>query len=219
MFRKWLSSAAPIALLIGGVAHAQSTPQAGEAAAAARPAQTNASTQVEEVVVTARKKVENVQSVPATVMVVDGAKLAAAAITSFTDLPKVAPTINTSVSPDSNQFASTMRGLGSEPGNPSFDSSVATYVDNAFLARDREFGTSMFDMSSLETISGTQTALLGKNSSLGAINLVTTKPGDDFSFNARYQHEFELDFKPGRRGCGSPSFERSETARSRFLRQ
>ena len=190
MLKNLMWSAAPLALLIGASAHAQSAPQTGATASTlAGPG----SPQVEVVVVTARKKVENVQSVPATVAVVDAAKLTASAVTSFTDISKVAPTLNTSVTPDANQFASTMRGLGTAPGNPSFDSSVATYLDNAFLARDREFSVSMFDMSSLETISGTQTALLGKNSSLGAINLVTTMPGDAYAFNARYQHEFELD--------------------------
>jgi len=189
MLRNPLWLAAPMTLFISVSAQAQLTAQSRTPPSASV---SSGSPQIEEVVVTARKKVENVQSVPATVMVVDEAKLSAAAVTSFADVPKVAPTLNASVSPDANQFASTMRGLGSEPGNPSFDSSVATYLDNAFLSRDREFSVSMFDMSSLETISGTQTALLGKNSSLGAINLVTTKPSDEFSFNARYQHEFEL---------------------------
>src|SRR5205823_2843281 len=43
-----------------------------------------------------------------------------------------------------------------------------------------------------EVISGTQAALLGKNSSLGAINLVTTKPGNGYEIDGSYQHEFQL---------------------------
>jgi iron complex outermembrane receptor protein len=183
----WL--AALVALLLCGAAQAQSTPQGATSASASGPAQTE---DIQEIVVTARKRVETVQSVPATVTVVDQAELAAVGITSFTDISKILPAINVAPSPDSNQFAATVRGLGTEPGNPSFDSSVATYIDGAFLSRDREFGASLFDMGSLETISGTQAALLGKNSSLGAINLVTNKPGDVYEIDARYQHEFEL---------------------------
>lgn len=192
MLRKWLWSAAPIAMLIGASAHAQSAPQGGSTGAPAAVASPTPSS-VGEVVVTARKQVENVQSVPATVAVVGQARLSAQSVTTFEDITKVLPSINISMSPDTNQFAATVRGLGTEPGNPSFDSSVATYVDGAFLSRDREFAASIFDMSSLETISGTQAALLGKNSSLGAINMVTVKPGAAFGYNATYGHEFELD--------------------------
>ncbi|MBP7335697.1 TonB-dependent receptor [Niveispirillum sp.] len=177
---------APLALLIGSGVQAQTT--VGTA-----PAPDGASTVLlDEIVVTARKRVETAQSVAATITVVDEARLAAAGIVNFSDISKVVPALNIADSPDSNQFAVTIRGLGSAPGNPSFDSSVATYIDGAFVSRDREFGASLFDMSSLEAISGTQATLLGKNSSLGAVNLVTTKPGTDVAFNTRYSHEFEL---------------------------
>jgi len=188
MFRKLLWSAAPLALLIGTGAHAQSTTQSESTNAA--PA--NATSTVGEVVVTARKQVENVQSVPATVSVVGQARLAAQGVVNLSDITKVLPAINIAETPDTNQFAVTARGLGTNGGNPSFDSSVATYMNGAFLSRDREFAASMFDMNSLESISGTQAALLGKNSSLGAINLVTNKPGDVFEIDGRYGHEFEL---------------------------
>jgi iron complex outermembrane recepter protein len=192
MFRKCLWSAAPMALLIGSGAHAQSATQSGAPRVAPSAASATAS-QVGEVVVTARKQVENVQSVPASVAVAGAARLTSESIVNFEDITKVLPAINISMSPDPNQFAATVRGLGTEPGNPSFDSSVATYIDGAFLSRDREFSASMFDMSSIETISGTQAALLGKNSSLGALNMVTAKPGEGYEVDARYFHEFQLD--------------------------
>ena len=200
MLRTWTWFAVPVALLmlIGGRgAHAQTGPQSAAPSGVSEPTTSSSSPSegvgLEEIVVTARKRSETVQSVPATVSVVDETALANAAVTSFEDISKVVPAINIAPSPSANQFAATVRGLGTEPGNPSFDSSVATYVDGAFLSRDREFAASLFDMSSLETISGTQAALLGKNSSLGALNLVTTKPGDSYAVDIRYHHEFELD--------------------------
>jgi len=123
---------------------------------------------------------------------VSQARLQSQSVTTFSDISKVLPSINIAQSPDTNQFAATVRGLGTAPGNPSFDSSVATYVDGTFLSRDREFAASMFDMNSLELISGTQAALLGKNSSLGALNMVTVKPGDGYELDFNYGHEFEL---------------------------
>jgi len=182
MRKIWLMSVAPLALLIGGETRAL----------AAEPTPAAATTQVGEVVVTARKRVENVQSVPATVAVVGQAQIARVGLTSFSDIARIVPNINISNAPSPNLFAVTMRGIGSSPGNPSFDSSVAPYVDGVYTPRDREFTTSLFDISSIETISGTQAALLGKNSSLGAINLITNKPGDRYEVNAQYQHEFEL---------------------------
>ena len=181
-----LLTAAPAALFLASGAEAQTSPAPP---VASDPVATST---VDDVVVTARKQVENVQSVAATVQVVSAERLAAAGLTSFSDITKVVPSINIGDSPSANQFAVTIRGLGSAPGNQSFDNSVATYVDSAFLGRDREFGASLFDMASLETISGTQAALLGKNSSLGAINLVTRKPNENFGYNLLYQHEFEL---------------------------
>jgi iron complex outermembrane recepter protein len=182
MRKIWLLSVAPLALLVGGEARAQ----------VAGPTPAAATTDLDEIVVTARKQVENVESVPATVEVVGQAEIARVGLTSFSDISKIAPNINISNAPAPNLFAVTMRGIGSAPGNPSFDPSVAPYVDGVFTPRDREFTASLFDIKNIETISGTQTALLGKNSSLGAINLVTNKPGDSFEIDARYQHEFEL---------------------------
>ncbi len=147
---------------------------------------------IPEVVVTARKRSETAQSVPATVQVVDQEKLERAAVSSFRDLTRVAPGLNISNAPSPNQFAVTIRGLGSKPGNPSFDSSVSLFVDGVFTPRAREFSTALFDIKGLEMIRGTQAALLGKNTSLGAVNLITRKPGETFAADARYLHEFEL---------------------------
>lgn len=187
MPKKWLSSVATMALLAGGTAHAQAT--GGDASVAP----SGSDSTVSDIVVTALKSSRSVQSTPATVTVVDQTRLAIAAVSNLIDIAKVAPTLNTSVSPDAYQFVATMRGLGSQPGDPSFDASVATYLNGAFLARDRELSVSLFDVSTIEAISGTQAALLGKNSSLGAINVVTVKPGDKLAFSGRYEHEFKLD--------------------------
>jgi len=148
--------------------------------------------QVGEVVVTARKRVETVQSVPATVQVADEAQIEKAGVVALRDLSMVSPGLNISNAPSPNQFAVTIRGLGSKPGNPSFDSSVSLFVDGVHTPRAREFASSLFDISGLETVRGTQAALLGKNTSLGALNLITKKPGLSFGGDIRYQHEFEL---------------------------
>ncbi|WP_109808977.1 TonB-dependent receptor [Sphingosinithalassobacter portus] len=145
-----------------------------------------------EIVVTARKRSELAQEVPATVGRIDADTIAARGVQDFTDISSVAPAINISDAPLPNAFSITIRGLGSEPGNPSFDSSVSLFVDGVYTPRSREFSTSLFDVGSIETVKGTQAALLGKNTSLGAVNLITRKPGQDFGFDIRATREFEV---------------------------
>ena len=178
------------AVSTASVAHAQTqtnlpTPGPG---AAARPGPKSG---VEEVVVTARKRTERVQSVPATVIVLSKKQLAQDAVASFQDLSNIAPALQVSRSPSPGQFAVTIRGLGTQPGNPSLDSSVSLFVDGVYTPRSREFSDAIFDTADLEVIKGTQAALLGKNTSLGAVNLVTTKPGDTYGGDLIYQHGFQ----------------------------
>lgn len=148
--------------------------------------------QVADVVVTARKRSENVQDVPATIQAVGSEQLNNAGVSTFRDLARVAPGLNIANAPSPNQFAVTIRGVGSKPGNPSFDSSVSLFLDGVYTPRAREFSSSLFDMNGLEVIRGTQAALLGKNTSLGAVNLITRKPGEEYGANLIASHEFEL---------------------------
>ena len=173
------------------------TPPASAATvgAAASPIATSAPSQppqVGEVVVTARKRTENVQDIPTTIQVVGTTALERSAVRTLTDISAVAPGVNIAQSPNPDQFAVTIRGLGSEPGNPSFDSSVSLFVDGVYSPRGRDAQDALFDLARIEVIRGTQAALLGKNTSLGAINFITNKPGNVFSADLNYQHEFEF---------------------------
>lgn len=148
--------------------------------------------QLETVIVTARKRTETIQEVPATIGVVSAEKLAASGATTLTQLPSVAPGLNMTASPNSNEFGVTVRGLGSAPGNTSFDSSVSLFVDGVYAPRNREFAASMFDIERVEVVRGTQAALLGKNTSLGAINVITRRPGSRLAGDLRVSREFEV---------------------------
>ncbi|HRE45592.1 MAG TPA: TonB-dependent receptor, partial [Terricaulis sp.] len=96
-------------------------------------------------------------------------------------------------SPAALAAAVTIRGLGSTGGPGTFESSVAFFVNGVYLPRSREFSSSLFDAERVEVVRGTQGSLLGKNTSLGAVNLVTRTPGDEFEANVSLSHEFELD--------------------------
>lgn len=191
-----------VALLAGAASAAMAQPVAPrDDTAASTPARSvragtapaqDSSSGSGEILVTARKRTENVQTIPQTVQVVSQLALQRSGLANLADLTAVAPGLNIAQSPTPDQFAVTIRGLGTQPGNPSFDSSVSLFVDGVFTPRGREFQDALFDVSNIEIIRGTNSALLGKNTSLGALDLITNKPGHDFGISLRAQHEFEF---------------------------
>ncbi|HEX7821753.1 MAG TPA: TonB-dependent receptor [Sphingobium sp.] len=162
------------------------TATAQDAAPAQGPALTDG-----DIIVTARKRTETVQNVPATINVIGAEALATTGSTSLLQLASVAPGVNINKPGSGNEVGITIRGLGSLSSVPSFDSSVSLFADGVYLPRTREFAASMFDIARIEVIRGTQAALLGKNTSLGAVSLVSRKPGDVLAADFRALYEFE----------------------------
>ncbi len=154
-------------------------------------AQVDAST-APEIVVTALKRDQDLQSVPATVQNVDAEAIATRGVNTFEDISRVAPAVNINTAPTASNFSITIRGLGSEPGEAAFDSSVSLFVDGVYTPRSREFSASLFDVESIQVVKGGQAALLGKNTSLGAVAMTTRKPGADYAGDFRVGHDLEL---------------------------
>lgn len=158
---------------------------AGLASAGAVVAQENAApsgrdqdveTNLSEIVVTARKQGETVLNAPATVNVVSAEALESTNVTQASQLSGVVPGVV--LTPGVGGLpATTFRGLGSNASNFGIESSVAIFVDGMYLGRLRDFVTPLYDVSRIEIIKGTQSTLLGKNSSLGAISISTRAPG------------------------------------------
>lgn len=137
---------------------------------------------LDEVVVTAQKRAQSVQDVPITVETLQGADLTAKGIDNLFDLATVVPGVVFSRAPDDG-LALTVRGLGTAARTQSFDQSVALFLDGMFVGKGRMYAGAFFDVDRVEVIKGTQSTLLGKNTSLGAISLITRKPGDELSGN------------------------------------
>jgi iron complex outermembrane receptor protein len=150
---------------------------------------------LEDVIVTARKRGESLQDVPVAIDVVASTSLVRSGVASLQQISELAPAINLAKASSGSEIGVTVRGLGSAPGSASFDSSVSLFVDGVYAPRAREFATAMFDLERIEVVKGTQAALLGKNTSLGGINLVTRRPGAQFAVDARALYEFNLGSK------------------------
>ena len=160
--------------------------------------------QIEEVVVTARLRSETVQDAPISVNVATDEALERVGATSLLDLPRAVPGLILQKAPNSSQTGVTVRGLGSSPGAASFESSVGLFVNGAYVPRTREFAASLFDIERVEVVRGTQSSLLGKNTSLGAVNVVTRAPENKLAFNVAATYEGELDSMTASGGVTAP---------------
>lgn len=145
---------------------------------------------LEEVVVTAQKRAQSVQDIPVTVTAISGEALSDFGVDNLFKLADLVPGMVFSRAPDDG-LALTLRGLGTPARTQSFDQSVALFLDGMFLGKGRMYSSSFFDVERVEVIKGTQSTLLGKNTSLGALSLTTTKPGQEFGGDVQLSREFE----------------------------
>ena len=180
---EFLSSVALCGLTIAlpVAAFAQTTPSSAppESAAAAPP-----QTEIGDIVVTAQKRSESVQHIPVSVMAVGGEQLATQSVKDLFQAVTLVPGVVFSRAPDDG-LALTFRGLGTQARPQAFEQSVALFTDGVFLGKSRLYSTGFFDVDRMEFIKGTQSTLLGKNASLGAISIVTKQPGNTSGRGAR----------------------------------
>ncbi|MBB5186572.1 MULTISPECIES: TonB-dependent receptor [Zhongshania] len=143
-------------------------------------AQTEASTgkklQLEEVLVTAQKRVESLSDVPVSVTALDGDKLQKAGISNLSDLSDYTPNfkmVEGGLLP--NVY---MRGVGSG-SNQGFELSVGIFSDGVHLGRPHQTRGAFMDLERVEVLRGPQSILFGKNAIAGALSLISAKPGDE----------------------------------------
>lgn len=146
---------------------------------------------LEEIIVTAQKRNENVQDIPLTINVVNGDLIERFNIRNTNDLASSVPGLVIQQTPQ-NLSQVTVRGLGTGAGGESLDQSVGLFIDGVWAGRIREFQASLFDLERVEVIKGSQTALLGKNTSLGAVSIVSRRPGDELAGYIQGDYEFEF---------------------------
>ena len=144
---------------------------------------------LDEVIVTAQKREQSIQDVPITITAIDGDTLETYAIDDLFEAATLVPGMVFTRAPDDG-LALTLRGLGTPARTQSFDQSVALFQDGMFIGKGRMYSSTFFDVERMEVIKGTQSTLLGKNSSLGAISIITRKPGDEFGGFAKLSGEF-----------------------------
>lgn len=142
---------------------------------------------LEEVVVTAQKREESLTEVPISINVVDGGNLDRLGISGFEELDELVPNLVIADSPGNNQIY--IRGIGSESGSLSLEQSVSLFRDGIYAGRARQFQQPFLDAARVEVLRGPQGALVGKNTSAGAISITSRLPTDEVEFSIDAQHE------------------------------
>ncbi len=134
---------------------------------------------VADIIVTAQKRSQSLQDVPVSISVVQAKDFSERNVTQLSDLPTLVPGFEFVRAP-AQTTGLTFRGLGPQAGNLSFDSSIGMFVDGVFLGNIRAFNQTLFDIQRAEFIKGSQSALLGKNSTVGALSIVNATPSKKF---------------------------------------
>ncbi|MCR6650669.1 MAG: TonB-dependent receptor [Cellvibrionaceae bacterium] len=159
-------------------------------ASGAASAQTGESKILEEVLVTAQKRVQTLQEVPISVAAVTGDKIERMGVENLEDLTAYVPNIHFTETGLSTQMR--IRGIGSD-NSQGFEQSVGVYKDGIYHSRAQLFRAPMFDVERVEVMRGPQGTLFGKNSIAGAVDIIAAKPTEDFE--GRVTGSYESEFK------------------------
>jgi len=131
---------------------------------------------LEEVIVTARKRDEDVQSVPQSIEVIGGLDLKELGKVTFKDLQFEVPGFY--IQNYETRATIAVRGVGSQV--PGGGQSVAAHINGIYQASTAASLSWVFDIDRVEVLKGPQGTLYGRNSTGGAVNIITRRPGDEF---------------------------------------
>ena len=161
---------------------------------ASAAAQTDNGSTVETVVVTAQSRQTELATTPVPINVISGADISKQNIVELKDLTATVPGVTFNESPGGLTGVS-VRGLGSSSGDQLLEQSVGLFDDGVYEPRSREYRDSLFDVDRIEVVKGSQGVLFGQNTSIGAVSIVSKKPGDtlDGYVSAGYETEYGSD--------------------------
>ncbi len=159
-----LASAAPLALLAPA-----SFAQSGSVA-------------LEEIVVTAQKRSENLQSVPIAVAAFTEAQLVNSGIANIQDMQSIVPGFNTNVV--AGYSSPHLRGVGAGFFGAGVENPIALYVDGVYYGGAFSGLVDFVSVSQVEVLKGPQGTLFGRNASGGLLQIITKNPGQDGEFAA-----------------------------------
>ncbi len=168
------------------------------AAASAPTADPSNATPTEgEIIVTARRRDERLIDAPVAITALGGAALDNYAVTEFSDMASLVPTMVAGKAASGSSASIFLRGVGSTALSAGFDQSVSFVVDGMPMSRGREISLSQYDVQRIEVLKGPQALFFGKNATGGLISVTTNSPKDIFEAGFKAGYGFEAQEKYG----------------------
>jgi outer membrane receptor protein involved in Fe transport len=135
---------------------------------------------LEEIIVTAEKRSENLQDVPISVVAINAQQVQDAGITNIRNLAILTPGLT--VTSEGNEAITTarIRGIGTVGDNPGLESSVGVNIDGVYRPRNGVAFGDLGEIEQIEVLYGPQGELFGKNNDAGVINVTTKRPSSSF---------------------------------------
>lgn len=172
MFKR---TALSIAVALGGLPALAALADDTPAPNTSSTADTTGST-LSKVVVTAQKREETVQEVPASISVLSGDKIRDTSLQSANEVTRFIPNASAGTTEGHGRPRWWIRGLGTGDQGANTVSPVGIYVDDVYIANISATGFPLFDQERVEVLRGPQGTLWGKNTTAGAINFISRKP-------------------------------------------
>ena len=148
----------------------------GSVAVAQAPAPAKPAADPNEIIVTAAKRSENLQSVPISVSAITGDALSKGRVTQVDDLVTKVPNLQLTSTVGDNTPIFALRGVSMSDYSLNQASPVATYYDEVYKGNFALLGVALFDLERVEVLRGPQGTLYGKNTTGGAVNLISRAP-------------------------------------------
>jgi iron complex outermembrane recepter protein len=148
-------------------------------------AKTQPANEIGEIVVTARKMAEDIQTVPISMTELSGVDLQRMTVRNVGDIQYQVPNLVLEPSTsDSNSMTIAIRGQKQNDILPTVDPSVGIYIDDIYYPRTTGLTGALIDVDRVEVLRGPQGTLYGRNTTGGALNIFTKNPTDYLEGNA-----------------------------------
>jgi iron complex outermembrane receptor protein len=143
-----------------------------------------ASTEIEEIIVTAQKRESKLQETPIAITAISQEQIQLNRIENVSDIAQHTPSMSYTEIQGFSQVA--IRGVGTDLTNLANETAVTMYEDGVYRGATFSQTVPQFDMERIEVLRGPQGTLYGRNSTGGAVNIITRMPSDVPEFNASF---------------------------------
>ena len=152
-------------------------------AASAQDASQDQPSTIDDIIVTAQKREQNLQDVPIVVTTLSQETLQDAGVRDIKDLQILTPGMTVTSTSSEASTTARIRGVGTVGDNPGLESSVGVVIDGVYRSRNSVGFGDLGELQRIEVLKGPQGTLFGKNTSAGVINIITEAPSFTAGFN------------------------------------